>query len=240
MVRRIKRLGNGAITLYQCDCKAIDVTAEALVSDPPYGISYKGSYNSNTLIYKQALNYSTSNTGLKGRRFNRPILGDNVPFDPSYWTERYQTVAMTGAQHYYDRLPPGGMFHCWDKRGNYKPLDQADADFIWVKKPGKTKKVSRVLHLVWRGLVRDTESGLKGLHPTQKPIALMEWIIGLCGLPPNSVIFDPYMGVGTTAIAAINLGHRFVGAELEKGFFDLAVERIQKHLETRETNHGIL
>ena len=61
-------------------------------------------------------------------------------------------------------------------------------------------------------------------HPTQKPVGLMEWCIGMTKLP---VICDPYMGSGTTGVAAIRQGRRFVGCEIDPRHFETAVRRIK-------------
>ena len=67
-------------------------------------------------------------------------------------------------------------------------------------------------------------SGLKKDHPTQKPLALMRWCLGF--LPDAQTILDPFMGSGTTGVAAIQLGRSFVGIEREERYFQIACERI--------------
>src|SRR5690606_22811647 len=62
-------------------------------------------------------------------------------------------------------------------------------------------------------------------HPTQKPVRVMEWC--LAQIEAQSVA-DPFMGSGTTGVACANLGKRFVGVEIERKYFDLACERIEK------------
>jgi len=61
-------------------------------------------------------------------------------------------------------------------------------------------------------------------HPTQKPVALMEWCLGF--LPDAKTVLDCYMGSGTTGVACVNLGRSFIGIELDPGYFDIAVSRI--------------
>lgn len=65
-------------------------------------------------------------------------------------------------------------------------------------------------------------------HPTQKPLELMKY---LCELfcPSHGVVLDPFMGSGTTGIAARDTNRRFIGIETEKPFFDLAMERLSEH-----------
>jgi site-specific DNA-methyltransferase (adenine-specific) len=202
------------VQLHLGDCLEFLKTLEpgavdAVITDPPYGMKYKSGPISSSTI-------STTR-----KRFSTTIRGDDSPFDPSPWL-RFPSVAFTGAQWFYDRLPAGGSLHCWDKRGEYKPLDQADADMVWAS----LRTNSRVFHLVWRGLCRHAENRDRIEHPTQKPVALMKWMIGLLKLPAGSTIFDPYMGSGTTGVAAVQLGMKFIGCELDPTYFQIAERRI--------------
>jgi len=211
----IRKVTIGPCTLYLCDCRKVlaNIKADAVVTDPPYGINYKSGPNSSKSI------------STVGKRFTRKINGDAGVFDLNPILQ-FSPVILTGAQYLYDRLPAGGSIHCWDKRGNYKPLDQADADMIWCSEFIR----SRVFHLAWRGLCRHAENREKILHPTQKPVALMEWMMSLLKLPEKSVVLDPYMGAGTTGIACIRTGRKFIGIENDPEFFEIALNRIRTEL----------
>ena len=65
-------------------------------------------------------------------------------------------------------------------------------------------------------------------HPTQKPVALMQWCLGF--LPKAETILDPFAGSGTTGVACVREGRRFIGIELDPGYFDIAVDRIRKEM----------
>ena len=69
----------------------------------------------------------------------------------------------------------------------------------------------------------------RGDHPTQKPIGVMKWAIEQL---PNDVqtILDPFMGSGTTGVAAVKLGRKFIGVEIEPKYFDIACRRISEAL----------
>ena len=67
--------------------------------------------------------------------------------------------------------------------------------------------------------------GRNKLHPTQKPLELIERLV-LASSNPGDTVFDPFMGSGTTAIAAINTGRHFIGIEKDAGYFDIAQKRI--------------
>jgi DNA modification methylase len=63
-------------------------------------------------------------------------------------------------------------------------------------------------------------------HPTVKPVALMRYLIKLV-TPPNSKVLDPFAGSGSTGMAACELGHTFVGCELDPAYVDIAKRRIE-------------
>ena len=66
-----------------------------------------------------------------------------------------------------------------------------------------------------------------GEHPTQKPIAVMEWLLKRLS-NENDIIFDGFMGSGTTAIACLNTNRRFVGFEFDENYYNIACNRIEK------------
>ena len=96
----------------------------------------------------------------------------------------------------------------------------SDAEIAWQK---GGKGVYLFDH-EWVGARRDSEKG-DFFHPTQKPILLMEWCIGRT---KAETIFDPFMGSGSTGIAAIRQGRKFIGVEIEKEYFDKCCSRIEK------------
>lgn len=75
--------------------------------------------------------------------------------------------------------------------------------------------------------VLSTELTEKNGHPCPKPIKLMKWLVARASLPGETVL-DPFMGSGTTGVACISLGRKFIGIEMDEGYFDIAVERIRK------------
>jgi hypothetical protein len=150
---------------------------------------------------------------------------------------RFDEVLLWGGNHYCKRLPDGGTWHAWDKRGGNGrgPNDVfADVEFAWTK--ARTK--SRVFNYLWKGICQDGEKSARRVHPTQKPIALMEWCIGFTH--PGATILDPYMGGGSTGIAAVRLGRPFIGMELQRDFFEAAVDRIPRFLRGAQGRRTLL
>jgi len=73
-------------------------------------------------------------------------------------------------------------------------------------------------------------------HPTQKPVSLMTWCLGF--LPDARTILDPFMGSGTTGVACVQLGRKFIGIELEPRYFDIACKRIDDELKRPRLDLG--
>ncbi|TIL67226.1 MAG: site-specific DNA-methyltransferase, partial [Mesorhizobium sp.] len=79
----------------------------------------------------------------------------------------------------------------------------------------------------WNGMMRDSERGVPRVHPTQKPVAVMEWVLQETTQPGESVL-DPYMGSGSTGVACLKLGRKFTGIEIDAGYFEIACDRVRK------------
>ena len=178
-------------------------SVDAVVTDPPYGMNNDCDY-----------------TRFAGGKKWSQIRGDDAPFDPTPWLE-YPNVILWGYNH-MARLLPVGIVLVWCKRGaNPSPLT-SDAELGWQK--GGSGGV-RVFHHMWDGFRRQSQRG-PSLHPTEKPVALMKWCIERV-TQPGDLVFDPYMGSGATGVAAIELGRRFVGCEIDEGYFETARQRIE-------------
>ena len=222
-------LAGGRAVLYRGDCLELLAAgllkADAIVMDPPYGINY-ASMGSNGAGRK------TQGAGKKWFVNNSPnIHGDDKPFSPVAFIETGAPVVTWGADNYRKVLPDGGCFLVWDKSLGFAPQDNyTDTEFAWTNTPKKIKR--GVFRHLWKGVVTQGEDALKQgsprYHVSQKPRELMRWCIELLRLRPDSLISDPYMGSGSTGIAALSLGHRFIGAEIDPNHFATACARIEK------------
>jgi site-specific DNA-methyltransferase (adenine-specific) len=203
---RTEQLAEG-VTLILGDCREVLPTLgkfDACVSDPPYGIAYK----------------SPSGKGLTERGDYAIIEGDTEPFDPTPLLG-FNQVVLFGANHFADKLPPSAKWLVWDKRDGLAPNNNSDCELAWVKVGGSARLIT---HL-WNGMLKASEKDQKRVHPTQKPIAVMEWAIEQATKRGDSIV-DPYLGSGTTGVAAVRLGRKFTGIEIDPGYFDIAVRRI--------------
>jgi len=77
--------------------------------------------------------------------------------------------------------------------------------------------------------VLSTELSEKNGHPCPKPIKLMKWLVDRASVPGETIL-DPFMGSGTTGVAAVTIGRKFIGIEIEPQYFDIALRRIEHAL----------
>lgn len=196
----------GGAVLIHGDCKVVMPVLkgyyDAIITDPPYGIGYNPSST-----------YRGKWKDVKG------IVGDDKPFDPAHLLGLVDTVVLFGANHYASRLPNSRHWFVWDKRPGMKTMSFSDCELAWCSVPGP----ARMIRHVWSGANRGDERG-QHWHPTQKPVAVMRQIIEAVS-KPGDVILDPYMGSGTTGVAAVQAGRRFVGVESEARWFVAASQR---------------
>jgi DNA modification methylase len=121
----------------------------------------------------------------------------------------------------YFNLPPSSCWLVWDKKNGSN--DFADCELAWTNLP----KAVRRIEWLWNGMIRKGSDVRE--HPTQKPLGVMAW--ALDQLPDDArLICDPFMGSGTTGVAAIQKGLQFVGIEREASYFDAACQRLQDAL----------
>ena len=205
---------SGDCVLHLADCRDLlpDLPrTAAVITDPPYGMKW----DTNSTRFTGGHRSSIARRGI-GRADWGVVVGDNEPFDPTPWLT-FQDVILWGANHYAQRLPVGTTL-VWLKRKDPAFASfLSDAEIAW-KKGG---------HGVY--CRRDTTMyaiGRRRVHPTQKPLAIMAWCIERLRNPP--LIIDPYLGSGTTGIAATNAGCKFIGVEIDPKYFDIACRRIEQ------------
>lgn len=252
MTVRIETIG--AATLYLGDCREILPSLgklDAVVSDPPYGqrqntnVTQAGGIRSVTppgcgsraIGNVQRVRSAGRGDGTPGNLHStgmavvwpKGIMGDDGPLDPSPWLAAAPRVLLWGAHRFHNRLPDGSWL-IWDKVPTGKIRDQGDGEAAWLN--DSPPRPMRIYRLLWDGVCvgsaarEEVTAGTKRVHPMQKPVALMAWCIEQMQLAPRSTILDPYMGSGSTGVAAVRAGHRFIGCEVEPLYFKTACRRV--------------
>jgi DNA modification methylase len=207
MTTRIEHIGDA--TLYLGDCMEVLSTlpkVDAVITDPPYGI-----------------NENHKKVASRGKLAAPRDYGE---FD---WDKEPPSAALIDAIRghakwsalfggNYFNLPPTSCWLVWDKLNGDN--DFADCELAWTNWP----KAVRRIQWRWNGMIR--QGGEDRFHPTQKPVAVMKWVVDLC--PKADTILDPFMGSGTTGVAAVKMGRKFIGIEREPKYFDIACKRIEQ------------
>lgn len=198
----------GNATLYLGDCRDILPTlpkVDAVITDPPYGINIGGSG-------------TIGGSGIVAAKDYGKADWDKVGMSAEQWAAIRACSdkwIVWGGNHLADVLGPSAGVLAWDKK----------CQNGWDDTFNVITRAKGFRHL-WAGALRGSEQGQNvRLHPTQKPIALMEWCLSF--VQDAKTILDPFMGSGTTGVACMNLGRKFIGIEIEPKYFDIACRRIE-------------
>lgn len=200
----------GRARLICADCRDVLPTlgkVDAVVTDPPYGIGEAAGKAKTRGKLAPAIDYGDDDWD------NEPIAPDLIAAVRA--AARWQIIF---GGNYYE-CPPTSCWLVWDKMNGDN--DFADCELAWTNLP----KAVRRIRFMWNGMLRANGED-RGDHPTQKPIGVMKWCIG--HLPHGDTILDPFMGSGTTGVAAVQMGRDFIGIEREPKYFDIACHRIEQ------------
>ena len=183
---------DGRCVIYHGDCRDVlpGIAAEIVVTDPPYGVSYR-----------------------------QPRTQAAVRGDDTAWAFVRPTVPFVvwGANNSPDYADCGWLV--WDKKRYGRDLFgdgelAACSEFRGIQ----------ILPSRWD---RQHGDGWTGSHPTEKPVHLMEWCLSFV---PLGLILDPFMGSGTTLLAAKNLGRKAIGIEIEERYCEIAAKRLSQEV----------
>lgn len=185
--------------------------ADFVFTDPPYGISVQ--------------------MNQKGTTCRDKIMGDNTT---DVAVEAYNLCASMGipmifwgANHYsFDaRLPNSKCWIAWNKQEKNNHIDQADCELAWTN----IKSPARQFHHLWAGFRRDSEKGEKRVHPTQKPVALIEEIFDHFSKFAGANILDLFGGSGSTLIACEKTNRKCFVSELDPHYCDIIISRWERY-----------
>jgi DNA modification methylase len=184
-----------------------DKSIDAVITDPPYGMNW------NCKVTNGPNGHGKLRA--KGSNFGKTIVNDNKPFDPLPFLV-FNKVILFGYNHFSNSLPKGTTL-VWIKK-DVKNFGKflSDAEVAWMKGGEGVYCYFDVT------LLKETNNRL---HINQKPIGLMKWCIEKIS-KPGDIIFDPFMGSGTTGVACVQTGRNFIGIEIDPGYFKIAEKRI--------------
>ena len=224
---------DGRIQLYCGDCLTILPhigKVDAVVTDPPYGVMLGEVVNGQAKDKGQTSYTGFSDTPEYLKKMVVPFIGLCI--------ERFSRVVLTPGNRNFWLYPPSNDFGVW-----FNPAGTsigkwgfilAQPILFYGKDPraGKGSGASST----WGGHDRDKSIRNKeGGHPCPKPIKFTSWLVNKASLE-NEIILDPFMGSGTTGIACIRMGRKFIGIEISPEYFEIAKNRIKIELQQQLLN----
>ena len=172
------------------------------VVDPPYGIN---------------INHNMGRRkGNKKSNYNRVTWDDKIP-DAEYFQELFrvsENQIIWGGNYF--PLPPTKCFIVWRKPQISEGVSFSMLEYAWTSFDMGSKEFIGVSNEVDR------------FHPTQKPVALYEWLLTRYAKPGDKIL-DTHVGSASSLIACHNLGFDYVGFEIDKHYYDMANARLEAH-----------
>lgn len=193
---------DGSVVLYCADCRDVLPTlgkVDAVVTDPPYGLGSK---------------LHDGGTWSTNPIYDAMLEWDTEPVSSELLKEvtAIADKSIVWGGNYFE-LPPSRCWLSWYKINTMPTM--ADFELAWCSFDGNAKQFREV---------RNPDGKRK--HPTQKPISVMKWCLSF--IPDAKQILDPFMGSGTTGVACVRLGRKFIGIEKSRQYFDESVNRIKE------------
>lgn len=201
-------------TIFNQDClvglKALpDKSIDLILTDPPYG--------------KKADKGTNGFGAAKNRRYAGGWDGMIPP--PELFNEMFRVarnLIIFGGNYFGHLLPPSNCWIFWDKKGDVafqNPFADGELIYTTFKKP-----VKRIV-FKQQGFITDSKD--KRYHPTQKPTELVQMLIEQFS-EPGQLICDPFLGSGTTAVAAVKADRHYIGWEIDPGYFQICCDRLDE------------
>lgn len=201
-----EKVAIGNATLYLGDCLEVLPTlpkVDAMITDPPYGIGFAAQ----PTMYQRKAGHGPAAWDNRAPSVN--VLRKFVALA--------RVAAIWGGNYF--GLPPSRGWLGWVKPDSVPSM--ADFELAWTSEDRNAK----VFHKSVKSSALEKDM-VRGFHPTQKPVSLMEWTASEIGV--KGEILDPYMGSGTTGVAAVRMGLPFIGCEMDPKYFETACRRIEE------------
>ena len=218
----------GNITIYNADCRKVLPFLpkfDLLLTDPPYGIDIASRPTVGAPNTAKRGSKGTSKMGVKDMPAKEWEVSDWDREPPPRW---FIDAAQGTAKHailwggnYYG-LPASSCWLVWDKKNGDTKF--ADCELAWTN----LRTAVRKFDWRWNGMLQEQFGDKKEtrVHPTQKPLALMRWCLSL--VPEAQTVLDPFMGSGTTLVAARLEGRKAIGIEISEKYCEAAAKRLSQ------------
>lgn len=201
-----------------CDCMKYMKTCDdnkydLCICDPPYGIGKTWSKSKSNQFYRHKSTYN-NNQSEKPTAFYISEL-QRISKNQIIW----------GWNYFCHLLPETNHVIIWDKDRNADVTYMSEAELAWhsFSQPVKIYKKP------WNGALKGPETGIKKIHPFQKPIGLYRWLLKNYA-KPGQIIFDSHVGSGSIRIACHDMGFDFTGTEIDKDYFEAQEKRYQDYI----------
>ena len=203
------------IELHNVDCMELmktfkDNQFDLAIVDPPYGLGDR-------LVKGGAKGGMGTMKNLADDKVT--FWDDKIP-PPEYFTELQRVSKkqiIWGGNYFLDNLGKTDGFIVWDKMNGTNPM--ADCELAWQNIKGTTRMFR------WHHFSGERTDKI---HPTQKPVQLYKWILHHYAEQGQSIL-DTHLGSGSIAIACDDLGFDLTACEIDKEYFDKAIQRIELH-----------
>ena len=218
---------HAGITIYHCDCRELlddNLRADLLCTDPPYGIG----------LSRRAWG-GTGRTRKQKGFLRKPACYQAKDWGNSDWDDFPAPAELIDAARAackdaviwggnYFNLPPSMRWLVWDKRNDGTCF--SDCELAWTNQ----RQAVRIFRYRWNGMLQEHGGRHKELrlHPAMKPLPLMKWCIGF--FPDARSVLDPFMGSGTTLVAAKALGLMAIGIEQDERYCEAAAARLSQEV----------
>ena len=197
------------------DCRevmAVLPRVDACLTDPPYGIGA----GKKTYFSKPKPNHKWKNPRLGDYKYGN--WDSDIPHEAINFAIGISETSIVWGGNYFN-LAPAPFCLVWDKKVSMPSF--SDGEFAWTNIDRSSLRFFRYL---WGGYAKQEPEHRS--HPTQKPIALMEWCLGF--LPDARTILDPFSGSFTTAVACQRLGRQSISIELDADYYQIGLKRVQE------------
>ena len=187
------------------------------IVDPPYGIDAGNTFSGDK---RKSGKGAALKSSFKKKDWDKQVPNNHY-FKELFRVSKNQVI--WGANNFSDVLPPSMGWIVWDKDNGTTKFSDCELAFT------SFQRALRKYKFTWNGMIQgDMKNKEVRVHPTQKPVKLYEWLL-MNYAKEGDKILDTHLGSGSIALACHNLGYDLTACELDKEYYNAAIERIERH-----------